>query len=128
MAAKCEENMLTALFLVISIVPTISTLRIERPQHHSVVRTQSVQIDLHNDGEVANTILELDGREISHVGERRMSIILADEQGMTEGIHNITWWTPGRPPISQALPIIQDTGIQFALDDQALACRDSQPP
>jgi hypothetical protein len=82
-----------ALFLFTCTDPSAS-MKIERPRHHSVVRTQSVQIEVINEGPAHFAILELDGRKIAEFRERHVSLILADEQGMNEGIHNVTWWTP----------------------------------
>jgi hypothetical protein len=87
-------SQIVALFLSSCTNPSASTLKIERPQHHSVVRTQSVQIEIINEGPAHFAILELDGRKIAEFRERHISLILADEQGMSEGIHNVTWWTP----------------------------------
>jgi hypothetical protein len=70
----------------------ITELFIQRPRHHSVVRTQSVQIELDSNEHVEKSTIELDGKLVFETEEERISLILADEQGMTEGVHNITWW------------------------------------
>ena len=67
---------------------------IEKPQPFSVVRTQSVEVEVAVDESAllrgAMAYLELDGRYISEVPVPHISFILSDEQGMSEGIHNVT--------------------------------------
>eukprot|EP00291_Cryptomonas_curvata_P001168 CAMPEP_0172196280 /NCGR_PEP_ID=MMETSP1050-20130122/26725_1 /TAXON_ID=233186 /ORGANISM="Cryptomonas curvata, Strain CCAP979/52" /LENGTH=206 /DNA_ID=CAMNT_0012872535 /DNA_START=116 /DNA_END=732 /DNA_ORIENTATION=- len=103
-----------ALFLFTCTKPSASLLKIERPRHHSVVRTQSVQIEIVNEGPSHFAILELDGRKIAEFQERHISLILADEQGMTEGIHNITWWTPMTDSKKKAVTSVFQFSRNFA--------------
>lgn len=67
-----------------------AVLEILRPQHHTVVRTQSVEIAVISSPGNDVTI-HVDGKLISTVpGGRQFSVILAEEGFLSEGIHEVT--------------------------------------
>ena len=80
------------LAICIELLSVKTAFVIRSPIAGSVVRTQSVQVELESDELYETTFLELDGKKVFETSEQRVSLILADEQGMSEGVHNITWW------------------------------------
>lgn len=81
-------------------------LRILRPEHHSVVRRQSVEVEVSSppldggggDAQGHEVTISIDGKRIANVpGGGRFSVVLADE-GLAEGVHEVTasMWKGGR--------------------------------
>jgi hypothetical protein len=67
--------------------------RIHQPQHLSVVRRQSVELDVESNfldaAEHGSLWIYVDGRIVSQVRQSRISIILADEDTIQEGVHEV---------------------------------------
>jgi hypothetical protein len=68
----------------------VAVLEILRPQHHTVVRTQSVEIAVIS-SPGSDVTIHVDGKLIATVpGGRQFSVILAEEGLLSEGIHEVT--------------------------------------
>jgi hypothetical protein len=68
---------------------------IHQPKNHSVVRRQSVEMDIESnieefshdvDGVLA---ISVDGKIITQIRQNRISVILADEAAIQEGVHEV---------------------------------------
>lgn len=67
-----------------------AVLEIVRPQHHTVVRTQSVEITVIS-APGSDVAIYVDRKLIMNgPGGRQFSVILAEEGLLTEGIHEVT--------------------------------------
>lgn len=67
-------------------------VRIIKPAHYSVVRTQSVEIDIESDfcSIGGLVVITLDGTSVGQIAQSgRVSLILADEAVVGEGVHEV---------------------------------------